>query len=96
MSQSLREVSKETSCQGVDFFAVESDGVGVLEECFEKFCRLVASSREGEGLDEPEGAGQEGPFLSREPVLARGVPVQEGKAGRELFADRIHCSFNSV
>src|SRR4029453_15755429 len=71
---------------GVELLGQEAEGVGEVEEVVEQLGRFVDTACGGEGLDQPEGAREEGAFGAGQAVLAGWVAVQQGAAGAELVA----------
>src|SRR6185295_5239719 len=85
----LREVTEVESRPGVHLLGVEAEWGGTLEQRPDQLVGLAASSGAGEGLDEPERAGQERAFGAGQAVASGWVAVQQRAAGGQLLSDGI-------
>src|ERR671925_938584 len=77
MGEALREVAQELTGGRVEFLSVEPDVVGQRHELIHRLDRLGDAPGPGEGLDQPERAGDEHALGPGETVLA-GVAIQVG------------------
>src|SRR5439155_12103860 len=92
--QALREVAEEFSASGVDLLGVESDVVRGCDQLVHKRPRLVELSLPRQGVDEPEGAGQERALVALNAVLAA-VAVDE-RALLQLPPDRLDRGLHAL
>ncbi len=92
----MKAMPSRTSRFGVDLFGEQAKG-GDLQQSAHGLHGLVEAAEAGEGLHEPERAGQEGAFGPGQPIVARGVAIQVRSASIDPWdetsaADRVSPS----
>ena len=89
MGEGLREVAEVLAGGGVHLLAVQAERAAEREQFVEQRFGLAGAAGAGEGLDEPERAGQESAFAAGEAVGAWRVAVQQRATGAELTANGV-------
>ena len=93
VAEGLRRVAQLPAGLDAPLLAEEPDVVAQRQQALEQLPGLVAPASPDQGLDQPEGAGQEHPLLAGQPVIAlcRQVAAQEAVV-RQLALDRVDGS----
>ena len=84
VGEGLGVVAEVGVCGGIHLFGEQAEGAGEIEKVREPSGCFAGSAVRGEGLYQPERAGQEGTFASGLSVLAWGVAVDQRAAGIEV------------
>jgi hypothetical protein len=77
VGESLGVVAEVLAGGGLHLLAVEAERTAEREELVEERLGFVRAAGAGQRLDEPERAGQKGPFATVEAVAAGRVAVQQ-------------------
>lgn len=88
----MREVAEEAARRRVVFLGEQAEIVAEREQFLEVAAGIVGAADEGEVVDEPEAAGQEGAFVAGEALdeglFGGALAVDEWAVG-ELALDRL-------
>src|ERR1041385_9108039 len=69
VGEGLREVAEVAARGGVELLGVEAERRGDAQELFHQIAGALVLADDRQARDEPEGADQEAPLLSGEPVV---------------------------
>src|SRR5205807_292979 len=74
---------------GIPLFGVEAERAGQRGELVEQLVCFLVPPGHGEGLDEPEGAGQEGALAAGKAIASGRVAVDQGTARAKTAGDGV-------
>src|SRR5437588_666415 len=77
------------ACAGIHLFGVEAERAGQRGELVEQLVCFLVPPGHGEGLDEPEGAGQEGALAAGKAIASGRVAVDQGTARAKTAGDGV-------
>ena len=89
MGEGLREVPEMGSRRRVHLFAIQAQGVGLVEQGLEQLDGFWAAASVGQGLDEPERARQECAFGAGQAVASWRVSLQQGTSSGQPISDGV-------